>query len=134
MVGIVWMFWFIDVVGFLVVGFFIIYSWGQVGFYVYSDFVFLFCLLNMFFYFQEIFEIDVYGNVYEFDFDFSGNLFGGVGIMGICGLGCEGMVDGMIYILGLFFVIDYDQDIVWVDGYFVCYLSGLVVVNGVFGF
>ncbi len=78
------------------------------------------------FYIQEIPVNDGWGNGYEYAW--SGNVLTAQ-VMGIrsAGRSTDGSFAGNSYTMGPFIATDYDQDIVWADGFFVTYPAGVNV-------
>ncbi|HSM50686.1 MAG TPA: prepilin-type N-terminal cleavage/methylation domain-containing protein [Thermoanaerobaculia bacterium] len=75
-----------------------------------------------FFYMQEIPQFDGWRNEYEFQAN--SNLLANR-VLGIRSLTRDGVEDGGTYTVGPFVATDYDQDIVWSDGYFVRWPGGV---------
>ena len=85
---------------------------------------------STFFYLQEVPQFDGWGQgyVYQSITDWNVNpqvLIRNSNVMGIGSGGRDGTYDGGTYTIGPFIATDYDQDIVWANGYFVRYPSGL---------
>ncbi len=75
-----------------------------------------------FFYIQTVPELDGWGGSYEYRLDNSN--IAGYPVMGIRSPGRDKTTTGAQYPVGPFIATDYDQDIVWVDGFFVNYPAG----------
>jgi len=80
-----------------------------------------------FFYIQTVPQNDGWGSSYEYRLNASSLL--GSQVMGIRSNGRDGSASGNPYSLGAFIATDYDQDIVWADGFFVAYPAGSQSVN-----
>ena len=78
------------------------------------------------FYIQEVPTKDGWGNPYEYRF--SGNVLSAQ-VMGIRSLGRGNQVLTENYTMGPFVATDYNQDIVWADGFFVRYPAGASVAQ-----
>ena len=76
------------------------------------------------FYIQKVPGNDGWGNAYEYRY--SGNPLTAQ-VMGIASGGRDGSIDGGQYTMGPFTATDYDQDVVWADGFFVRYPAGAAV-------
>ena len=75
---------------------------------------------NMF-YIQEVPNTDGWGS--PFEYWYSGNPLSAQ-VMAIRSTGRDGSFAGDTYTMGPFLASDYDQDIVWADGFFVTYPAG----------
>jgi prepilin-type N-terminal cleavage/methylation domain-containing protein len=75
-----------------------------------------------FFYIQTVPELDGWGGTYEFRLETSA--LSSYPVMAIRSPGRDKTTEGDQYNAGPFVATDYDQDIVWVDGYFVNYPAG----------
>jgi type II secretion system protein G len=73
------------------------------------------------FYIQEVPNTDGWGN--PFEYWYSGNPLTAQ-VMAIRSTGRDGTFAGQTYTMGPFLASDYDQDIVWADGFFVAYPAG----------
>ena len=73
------------------------------------------------FYIQEVPNTDGWGNFFEYWY--SGNPLTAQ-VMAIRSTGRDGTFMGNTYTMGPFLASDYDQDIVWADGFFVAYPAG----------
>lgn len=69
-------------------------------------------------YIARIPEKDGWGNAYEFRLE-TGKLKGGKAVMGLRSAGRDGVFSGETYEIGGFPLDQFDQDIPWVDGFFV---------------
>jgi type II secretion system protein G len=78
-----------------------------------------------FFYIQTVPEFDGWGNQYEYRLNAASLL--GSQVMGIRSPGRDDNFSGASYTVGPFVATDYDQDIVWADGFFVNYPAGAQV-------
>ncbi len=76
------------------------------------------------FYIQEVPNNDGWGNAYEYAY--ATNVLDAQ-YMGIRTPGRDGTFDGTDYVMGPFLATDYDNDIVWADGFFVQYPAGAQV-------
>ena len=76
------------------------------------------------FYIQEVPQKDGWGN--DYDYQWSGNPLTAQ-VMGIRSGGRGGEMIGDTYTMGPFIATDYNQDIVWADGFFVRYPAGASV-------
>ncbi len=107
------------------------FDWGSLGQSVdYSDLVDVLNPSSTFFYLQEVPEFDGWGAEYEYASvtDWNTNpqvLIRNSNVMGIGSGGRDGTFESGAYVIGPFIATDYDQDIVWANGYFVRYPSGL---------
>ena len=79
------------------------------------------------FYIQEVPTKDGWGN--DYDYQWSGNPLTAQ-VMGIRSGGRGGQFTGTSYTMGPFVATDYNQDIVWADGFFVRYPAGASVTTG----
>lgn len=77
-----------------------------------------------FFYIQTVPEFDGWGNTYEYRL--SATLLGSQ-VMGIRSLGRDNASSTDNYPVGPFIATDYDEDIVWADGFFINYPAGAKV-------
>jgi prepilin-type N-terminal cleavage/methylation domain-containing protein len=77
---------------------------------------------DTFFYMQEVPQFD--GWKYEFEYAWSGDVAKSA-VMAIRSGGRDGKFSADTYTPGAFLVTDYNQDIVWADGYFVQWPGGL---------
>ena len=78
-----------------------------------------------FFYIQTVPEFDGWGGSYEYRLNSSSLL--GSQVMGIRSPGRDGSFGTTSYPVGPFIATDYDQDVVWADGFFVNYPAGAKV-------
>ena len=77
-----------------------------------------------FFYIQTVPEFDGWGNAYEYRLS---AVLLGAQVMGIRSPGRDDSWTGASYPVGPFIATDYDEDIVWADGFFVNYPAGAKV-------
>jgi len=82
-----------------------------------------------FFYIQSVPEFDGWGGTYEYRID-AGSLLSPP-VMGIRSGGRDRVASSDQYPLGPFVTTDYDQDIVWTDGFFINYPAGAQVIGTV---
>ncbi|MCZ6727544.1 MAG: hypothetical protein O7A98_09365, partial [Acidobacteria bacterium] len=82
---------------------------------------------STFFYIQTVPEFDGWGN--NFEYRLGTQLLAGQ-VIGIRSPGRDDATSGNTYLLGPFIATDYDQDIVWADGFFVHYPAGAQVISG----
>ena len=73
------------------------------------------------FYIQDVPNTDGWGS--PFEYWYSGNPLSAQ-VMAIRSTGRDGTFSGQTYTMGPFLASDYDQDIVWADGFFVTYPAG----------
>jgi prepilin-type N-terminal cleavage/methylation domain-containing protein len=73
------------------------------------------------FYIQEVPENDGWAN--KFDYRWSGNVLSAQ-VIGIASGGRDGNIVGGDYTMGPFNATQYDEDIVWADGFFIRYPAG----------
>jgi len=83
---------------------------------------------STFFYIQTVPQFDGWGH--SFEYRLNANSLLGAQVMGIRSPGRNGAFDTGVYPVGPFVATDYDEDIVWADGFFVNYPAGARVVSG----
>ena len=81
---------------------------------------------NTMFYIQQVPAKDAWGNDYEYRV---GAALDDPQYMGIASGARGGTLDGGTYTMGPFVATDYNQDIVWADGFFVRYPAGVETVK-----
>ncbi|MDH3403096.1 MAG: prepilin-type N-terminal cleavage/methylation domain-containing protein [Acidobacteriota bacterium] len=81
---------------------------------------------STFFYIQTVPELDGWGGLYEYRLDVSA--LQGYPVMGIRSGGRDKTTSTDTYPVGPFVATDYDQDLVWADGYFINYPAGSRIV------
>lgn len=79
------------------------------------------------FYIQQVPNVDAWGNDVEYRV---GDDLDATQYMGIASGGRGGDIEGGTYTMGPFIATDYNQDIVWADGFFVRYPAGVATVTG----
>jgi general secretion pathway protein G len=77
-----------------------------------------------FFYIQTVPQFDGWGNGYEYRLS---DVLLGAQVMGIRSPGRDATFTGASYPVGPFIATDYDEDVVWADGFFVNYPAGAKV-------
>ncbi|MCZ6507319.1 MAG: prepilin-type N-terminal cleavage/methylation domain-containing protein [Acidobacteria bacterium] len=82
---------------------------------------------STFFYIQTVPEFDGWGNNFEYRI---GTQLLAAQVIGIRSPGRDDATSTNTYLLGPFIATDYDQDIVWADGFFVHYPAGAQVISG----
>ncbi|MEM9406159.1 MAG: prepilin-type N-terminal cleavage/methylation domain-containing protein [Acidobacteriota bacterium] len=129
-IGTAWMSWLTDAAGSSAAGSAATYTWLASN-YEHSDLQALLRPSDTFFYMQEVPRVDGWGNNYGFGFiGTDANLLSGSNVMAIRSLGRDLTASAGTYTPGPFIATDYDQDIVWADGYFVRYPSGSAAASG----
>jgi len=81
---------------------------------------------NTMFYIQQVPAKDAWGNNFEYQ---HAATIDAPNYMGIGSAGRAGTFDGGSYTMGPFVATDYEQDIVWADGFFVQYPAGVETVK-----
>ena len=123
-IGTAWMSWLTDAAGSSAAGSSATYTWLASS-YTHANLQSLLRPSNTFFYMQEVPQFDGWGTAYQAGFiGVSANLLSGSNVMSLRSLGRDKSASGTTYTPGPFIATDYDQDIVWADGYFVRYPSG----------
>ncbi len=129
-IGTAWMSWLTDAAGASAAGSSATYTWLSSS-YTHSNMVSLLRPSNTFFYMQDIPQRDGWGTDIQFAFiGTTANLLSGSQVMAMRSLGRDKSASGTTYTPGAFIATDYDQDIVWADGYFVRYPSGSSAATG----
>lgn len=82
-----------------------------------------------FFYCSEVPRFDAWGFPYEYYIHPTSLVT--VNVIAMRARGRDGVFQGMIYDLGPFLATNYDKDILWADGMFMAYPSGLAVMNAI---
>ena len=123
-IGTAWMSWLTDAAGSSAAGSSATYTWLSSSF-SHANLQTLLRPSNTFFYMQEVPQYDGWRTAYQFGFiGTTANLLSGANVMATRSLGRDKSASGTSYTPGPFVATDYDQDIVWADGYFVRYPSG----------
>lgn len=129
-IGTAWMSWLTDAAGSSAAGSSATYTWLGTSF-SHANLQTLLRPSNTFFYIQELPQFDAWQTEYQFGFiGATANLLSGANVMAIRSLGRDKTASGTTYTPGPFIATDYDQDIVWADGYFVRYPSGSSNASG----
>ena len=84
---------------------------------------------STFYYLQEVPTTDGWKTNLEFGFN-SASVLTGVNVMQIRSLGRDAVAASTSYSVGPFVTTDYNQDIVWADGYMVSYPGGVSSASG----
>ena len=100
------------------------YSWTPNGVQGYTGVNDLLKPSTTFFYMQDVPQVDGWKNPYQF-FVNTGSLLAPTGVLGMRSTGRDNSFTGSTYNSGPFTATDYDQDIVWADGYFIQWPGGL---------
>jgi type II secretion system protein G len=127
-VGTAWFSWFQDQVGAAAAG------TGGTGTYEFGNLTALssdallqtLYVSNTMFYIQDVPQKDGWGSDYEYA---AGADLSAVQVMGIRSPGRQGTFETDSYQMGPFIATQYEQDIVWADGFFVRYPAGAQVVS-----
>ena len=121
-VGSAWFSWLTDQVGAAAAGTANTYDFSQLGTVVSAaDLLGTLFQSTSMFYIQEVPTKDGWGNNYEYRW--SGNPLSAQ-VIGIASGGRDNTIDGGTYTMGPFNATQYDQDIVWADGFFIRYPAG----------
>ncbi len=134
--GTAWFSWYTDQVSGAAAGAAQTFNWPATGMstYDHDSLVTLLQPSPTMNYIQRVPDNDAWGEPYEFVINdvwndpaelqkITGN------VMGVRSLGRDGAEGQLPYVLGPFIATDYDQDIVWADGYLVRYPGGMVNNN-----
>ena len=128
-IGTAWMSWLTDAAGSSAAGSSATYTWLSSSF-SHSGLQSLLRPSNTFFYLQEVPSLDAWQSAYEFGFiGATANLLSGSNVMAVRSTGRDKSADTTSYTPGPFVATDYDQDIVWADGYFVRYPGGVAAAT-----
>ena len=119
--GTAWMSWLTDVLGGAAAGANTTWDGSSLTVLQYESLVATLKPTSTFFYMQEIPQKD--GWKYDYQYLYAGDP-SAAQVMGILSGGRKGVIDGNTYTTGPFVPTDYDQDIVWSDGYFVRWPGG----------
>jgi prepilin-type N-terminal cleavage/methylation domain-containing protein len=123
-VGTAWFSWLTDQVGAAAAGAANTYAWTWDNTNDGDTLLGTLFVSTSMFYIQEVPNNDGWGNPY--DYVWNNNILG-ARVMGIVSGARDATIDGGTYVMGPFVTTDYNQDIVWADGFFVRYPAGAKV-------
>ena len=130
-IGSAWLSWLTDQIGAAAAGATANkYTWTKLGTSLTAeDLLSTLYISSDMFYIQEVPLKDGWGN--DYGYAWSGNVLSSQ-VMGIrsAGRSTDGVISATEYTMGPFVATDYDQDIVWADGFFVRYPAGAKVGGG----